>query len=113
MVVAGNIPEIPLLGWITLRFSINTGSANQEFGVEKDLPIDMIIGDEFLRPQECQIIYTASGRDVFGIKNGWCEKCVRNKEKMKAEHDPQLHATPKRTPKAQELNLCSSSHPST
>ena len=98
MVVAGNNQEIPLLGWITLRFTINTRSAYHEFGIVKDLPIDMLIGGEFLRSHECQIIYKASGRDVFGIKDGCCEKCVRKKEKMKAEHDPQLQATPKRTP---------------
>ena len=44
MFVAGNNQEIPLLGWITLRFTINTRSAYHEFGVVKDLPIDMLIG---------------------------------------------------------------------
>ena len=104
MVVAGNNHEIPLLGLITLRFTINTRSAYHEYGVVKDLPIDMLIGGEFLRPHVCQIIYEASGRDVFGIKDGCCEKCARNKDKLKAEHDPQLHTTPKRTP-AKRRNL--------
>ena len=46
----------------------------------------------------------ASGRDVFGIKDGCCKKCVHNREKMIAEHDPQLQATTKRTP-ANRRNL--------
>ena len=90
MIVAGNNKEIPLLGWTTLRFTINTRSASHEFGVVKDLPIHMLIGGEFLRPHECQIIYKASGRDAFGMKDGCFEKCASNKAKMKAEHDPQL-----------------------
>ena len=45
-----------------------------------------------------------SARDAFGMKDGICEKCVRHKEKMKAEQDPQLQATPKRAP-AQRRNL--------
>ena len=97
-VVAGKNPEIPVLGWITPRFNINTRSAYNGFGVVKNLPIDKLIGGEFLRPHECQIMYNASGRDVFGIKDGDCDACVSNKEKMKAEHVPQLQATPKRTP---------------
>ena len=110
MVVAGINQKIPLLGWITLRLTINIRSAYHEFGVVKNLPIDMLIGGEFLRQDECQIIYKASGRDVFGIKDGCCERCARNKEQMKAEHDPQLQATPKRTP-AKRRNLSSVSIP--
>ena len=72
MVVAGNNQEIPVWGWITLRFTINTRSSYHEFGVVKNLPIDMLIGGEFLRPSECQIIYKASGRDVLRIKDGCC-----------------------------------------
>ena len=98
MIVAGNNQEIPLLGWITLRFTINTRTAYHEFGVAKNLPLDMLIGGEFLRPHECQIMYQKSGRDAFGITEGYCDACIRNKEKMKAEHDPQLQAMPKRIP---------------
>ena len=49
MVVAGNNQKIPLLGWIKLRFTINTRSAYHEFGVVENLPIDMLFGGEFLR----------------------------------------------------------------
>ena len=98
MLVAGNKEEIPLLGWITLRFSINKRSAYHGFDVVKNLPIDMLIGAEFLRPDEFLIVYTASGRDAFGIKHGSCDVCLLYKEKMKAEQDTQLQATPKRTP---------------
>ena len=56
MVVAGNNQEIPILGWISLRFIINRRSAYHGFGVVKDLPIDMLIREEFLPPHECQII---------------------------------------------------------
>ena len=104
MVVAGKNQEIPLLGWITLRFAINTRTAYHEFGVVKNLPIDMLIGGEFLRPYECQIMYQASRRDVFGMKDGTCEKCARNKEKLKAANDPQLQFSAKRTP-AKRRNL--------
>ena len=52
-VVAGNNQEIPLEGWITLRFTINTRTAYHDFGVAMNLPLDMLIGGEFLRPHEC------------------------------------------------------------
>ena len=65
MVVAWNNQEIPLFGSITLRFPLNTRSVSHDFGAAKNLPIYMLIGGEFVRPQECQIIYKASGRDVF------------------------------------------------
>ena len=98
MGVAWNKQEIPLLGWITLHLSIIPRSAYHEFGVVKNLPIDMLIGGEFLRPNECQIRYKASGRDAFGMQDGYSDAFVRNKEKIKAEHDPQLQATSKPTP---------------
>ena len=85
MVLARNNQEIPLLCWITLRFLINTGNACHEFGVVKSLPLDMLTGGEFLRPQVCQSV-----RDAFGIEDGYCDAWVRNKEKMKEVHDPQL-----------------------
>ena len=65
MIVAGNNQEIPLLGWITLRFTINTRTAYHEFGVAKNLPLGMLIGGEFRRPHECQIMYQASGHYVI------------------------------------------------
>ena len=88
------------MGWITLRFTINTRSAYHDFGVVQNLPIDMLTAGEFLRQHECQFMYKASGLDAFGIKDGSCDVCLRNKEKMKAEHDPQLQPTPKRTPRS-------------
>ena len=56
MVVTGNRQEIPLLDWITLRFSINTRRSYYDFGVVKNVPIDLLIGGEFLRPHESQIM---------------------------------------------------------
>ena len=103
-IVAGNNQEIPLLGWITLRFNINTRTAYQEFGVAKNLPLDMIIGGEFLRSHDCRIMYQESGRDAFGNKDGSCEKCVQNKEKLQVAKDPQLQFSAKRTP-AKRRNL--------
>ena len=44
MVVAGTNQEIHLLGWITLRSTINRRSAYHEFGVETNVPIDKLIG---------------------------------------------------------------------
>ena len=84
--------------WTTLRFTINTRNAYHEFGVVKDLSLDILIGGEFVRPHECQIIYKASGRDVFGMKDGCCVKWASNKAQIKAEQDHQQQATPKRTP---------------
>ena len=78
MIVAGNNQEIPLVGWMSLRFTITKRTAYHEFGVVQNLPIDMLIGGEFLMQHECQIMYQASGRDVFGMNDGTCEKYVRN-----------------------------------
>ena len=43
-------------------------------------------------------MYNPSGRDAFVIKDGYSNECVRNKEKMNAEHEPQLQAMRKRNP---------------
>ena len=56
LVVAGNKPDIPILDLITVRFIINTRSNDHESGVVNNLSIDMLIGGEFLRPQERQIM---------------------------------------------------------
>ena len=56
MVVSENNQEIPLLGWITRRFTINTPSAYHVFGVVKNSLIGLLIGVEFLRPHECHIM---------------------------------------------------------
>ena len=103
MVVAGNNQEISWVGGITIRFPLNTGNAYQEVDVVRNLPIDMLIGGEFLRPHECQIV---SRRRVAMLLESRMvvSMCLRNKEKRKMEHDPQLQATPKRTP-AKRMNL--------
>ena len=98
MVLEGNNQEFPLWGWITMRFTINTRSAYHAFGVLKNLPIDMPSGGKFPLQHECQIMYKASLRDALGNNDGYCNACVRNKEKIKAEHDPKLPPTPKSTP---------------
>ena len=41
MGVAGTRQEITLVGWITLRFSINRRKAYQEFGLVRNLTIDI------------------------------------------------------------------------
>ena len=74
MVVSGNNHDITLLEWITLRFTINTHTAYHAFGVGKNSPSERVFGCEFLRPLDCKIIYQASGRDVFSMKDGTCEK---------------------------------------
>ena len=51
---------------MNLRFIINMRSVYHAFGVVKNLPICMLIGGEFLRPHEYQIIDNASDRDPFG-----------------------------------------------
>ena len=61
MVVVEDNQEIPLLGWITLRFPINRPCAYHDFGVVENVPNDMLNGGDFLRPHECQIMYKASG----------------------------------------------------
>ena len=90
MVAAGKNQEIPLFGWITQRFIINKCSAYRAFGVLKILSMDMLIVGEFLRSHVCQIMKKPSARDAFGIKDGYYNECLRNKEKMKTEDDPQL-----------------------
>ena len=79
MGVAGNNQEIPLFVWITVWFSIKRRSDYHDFCGVKNLRIDMLIGREFRHPHECQIIEKASGRDAFGITDGYYHACVRNK----------------------------------
>ena len=97
VLVAGNNPEISLLGWIRLRFLINTRCGHHDFGEVKTLTIDIFIGAEFLRPHDCQIICKASGSNAFGKMHGYCDPCLRKNDKIEGEHDPQLQPTPERS----------------
>ena len=56
MELAGTNQEIPILGCITVCFSINSRRAYHEFGLVKILPIDIHIGAEFKRPHEWHIM---------------------------------------------------------
>ena len=95
-----------MLGCITIRFIIYSRRTYHLFVVVKNLPIYKIIGGVFLRQHECQIMDKASGGDDFGITDDSCDVCIRNKEKMKAEQEPPLQATPKRFPAKRKHFSC-------
>ena len=56
LAVGGNNKEIPLLLWSTVRVRISTRSTSNDFGVVKNLPLDLLLGVEFPPRHECQLI---------------------------------------------------------
>ena len=72
-VIAGNNASLNLGGFMTLRFQLAGHVLVHEFGVGKDLPVDIIIGGELLRPHECTISYASTGRDIFHLGKATCE----------------------------------------
>ena len=56
LAVGGNNKEIPLLRWSTVRFPISTLSGSHHLCVVKNLSLDLLLGVEFLRKHEWQII---------------------------------------------------------
>ena len=97
-VLAGNNQPVDLVGWVLLRFRIGPKTMVHEFGVVRGLPIDVIIGGEFLRSHECLVQYNKQGRDTVEMKRLDCEVCEENRRTMKEANDPQLRLNLLRTP---------------
>ena len=59
-VIEGNNASLNFVGFMALRFQLAGHVLLHEFGVVKNLPVDIIIGGELERPHECPITYASS-----------------------------------------------------
>ena len=50
---------------MTLRFQLAGHVLLQEFGIVKDLPVEIILGGELIRPHKCTISSLSTERDTF------------------------------------------------
>ena len=79
-----------MLLFMRLRFQLARHVLLHGLGVGRDLRIEIIIGGELLRPNECTIIYASTGRDTFHLVKATCERCDANREQLRSAEDPQL-----------------------
>ena len=56
-VLAGDGLPLEIVGWITLIFRIGCNTVCHEVGVVKGLPVDFLIGGEFMYPHRCMLGY--------------------------------------------------------
>ena len=89
VVVAGDGKELDLLGWATVNFEIAGKMVYHEFGVVKDLPVDFLLGGEFMKPHACTLQYATTGRNRFQIGIDFCSSCNLNLVTIKT-HQPEL-----------------------
>ncbi|KAF0096477.1 MAG: hypothetical protein FD144_5878, partial [Rhodospirillaceae bacterium] len=89
-VLASNSKALDVLGWAVLRMEVAGRAVYHEVGVVRELPVDVIIGGEFMRPHECSLKYADTGRNGFCLGAAECEKCTRNRERLRLEGDAQL-----------------------
>ena len=104
VVVAGDGKTLDLLGWATIRFEIAGRALYHEVGIVRDLPLDFLLGGEFMRPHQCNLQYSTVGRNTFTLGDVPCSKCVRNHQILRTYNSPLLHAY-KKTPLGKNL-LC-------
>ena len=77
-VIAGNGKILVIIGWVTLRLKIAGRVVYHDCGIVKDLPIDFILGGEFMKPHACTLQYAPAGRNEFIVQRTECKYCAQN-----------------------------------
>ena len=67
-VIAGNSKVLEVLGWVALRLEISTRTIYHECGIVRNLPVEFIVGGEFMKPHACTFQYVPNGRNEFVIQ---------------------------------------------
>ena len=90
VVVAGDGKTLNLLGWSLVKFEIAGRPLYHEVGVVEDLPIDFLLGGEFMSPHTCNLQYSPTSRNTFTLGAGACAVCKRNHSLMHTGQSPML-----------------------
>ncbi|KAF0097232.1 MAG: hypothetical protein FD142_3166, partial [bacterium] len=89
-VLASNSRALELIGWAPLRLELGGRTIYHEVGVVHDLPVDVILGGELMRPHQCTLQYADSGRNEFHMGLATCDKCDLTRERLREKKDAQL-----------------------
>ena len=89
-VIAGNNPNMALVGFITLRFQLAVLLLLHAFGFGRHLTVDVIIGGGLLRLPDSTIRNLSMGRYTFHLWKSICERFDPNREQVSSEVDQHL-----------------------
>ena len=64
-VIAGDGESLDLLGWAVLNLEVAHEIIYHEFGVVRDLSIDLLLRGEMMKPHMCALQYDDKGRNTF------------------------------------------------
>ena len=67
VVVAGDGKNLDLLGWLLVKFTIGGRPLYHEVGIVHDLPLDFLLGGEFMVPHTCNLQYSPDALNTFTL----------------------------------------------
>ncbi len=105
-VLAGDGLPVDLRGWAQVVFTIGGHTVCHEVSIVRGLPLDFLVGGEFMAPHRCLLGYGDRGQHSLKLRQKICEKCNYNFRILKQLHDPQVkgHSSLKSS-----VNLCAAS----
>ncbi len=71
-------------------FKIGGHYVCHEVGVVKGLPLDFLVGGEFMAAHKCLLGYGDLGQHSLRLRQKSCENCERNFKVLKEIHDPHV-----------------------
>ena len=77
-ILSGNGQGLSLKGWALLRFEITGHLAFHEVGVVDGLPLDFIVGGEFLTTHEALLEYSKNYDHSLELRSHECAFCRHN-----------------------------------
>ena len=89
-VIAGNGKEMDVLGRAIFKIKVCDKQLYHLFGVVNNLPVEVLIGGEFLKAHGCTLTYAPTGRNRFDLGVNECNACQANKQILRDNCDPQI-----------------------
>lgn len=92
-VVGGNGRTLDLRGFVMLPTAISTVTYSHEYGIVRELPIDVIIGSDVLIPHQCTLQYTLNEQKKLELNHRDCSICAINRPDPESGTKAQLKFT--------------------
>ena len=89
-VIGGNGLPIPLLGFADFAVKVADAWICHGFAIVDDLPLDLILGAEILKPHGALLTYQPQGDNVLTFALNSCRVCVQAFISLSRAGDPQL-----------------------
>ena len=88
--IAGNGKEMDVIGWAIFKIKVCDKLLYHLFGVVNNLPVEVLIGGEFLKAHGCVLTYAPTGRNRLDLGVNECPACQANKQILRDNCDPQI-----------------------